>query len=233
MIVSGRVKWILQILDVEMKELLEVSKNCTSSCWLAVLCPGSGHFRKERSKKQRSRDPGILNIQKMCLFQLDLTPNHVDIKNRLAVAEKFWERRLGKESIHFDEGDAHILTDFDPPPLISMCFPGFLVPTYVLNTGGNFPENFVAISHLIHKDHGSHPMDVENTTWSNGVALVGLCLVRRSGCEGRLRRNNLVQRGLSRSAKPQGGIGQGCTTIQYPTWDPTSMGNPYKKALFI
>lgn len=27
--VSGRVNWILQILDVEMKELLEVSKNCT------------------------------------------------------------------------------------------------------------------------------------------------------------------------------------------------------------
>ena len=51
MIVSGRVNWILQILDVEMKELLEVSKNCTSSCWLAVLCPTSV-IQKERNVRK-------------------------------------------------------------------------------------------------------------------------------------------------------------------------------------
>ena len=75
---------------------------------------------------------------------------------RVAGGEQFVPRVAGwvKNLFILYEGDAHILTDFDPPPLISMCFPGFLVPTYVLNTGGNF-QKILAISHSHSKDHGA------------------------------------------------------------------------------
>lgn len=172
--------------------------------WL--FCVPEVSRKKGTFEKQRSLLPGIWNIQKMCLFQLDLTPNHVDMKNRLAVAEKFWERRLGKVYSFCMKGMPIFW-----PILTLRWFPWFLVPYICIEHWWKFPENFVAISHSHSKDHGtSHGCrEYERSTVNGTVALVGLCLVRRSGCEGRLRRNNLVQRGLSRSAKPQGGIGRG------------------------
>ena len=139
--------------------------------------------------------------------------------------KKFWERRWVKNLFILYEGDAHILTDFDPPPLISMCFPGFLVPTYVLNTGGNVQK--ILLPFPISFKRPWHPMDVENTNRSNGRrnGRLGWPLPRQ---EERLRREIAQEQlGAKRpleKCKASGGIGQGCTRIVHFNVGPWWMG---------
>ena len=65
------------------------------SCWLPVLCPGFVDTSERNVRK--NKDPGILvsETSRTWLFQLDLTPNHVDMTKQVGCCRKILGTKVG------------------------------------------------------------------------------------------------------------------------------------------
>ena len=186
MIVSGRVKWILQILDAEMKELLEVSKNCPQSCRLADVS------RKWTLQKGtfENKDPYLVSeTSRKCLcFSWIWLQIMLIWKNRLGLAEKILGTKVGKESIHFVWRGCPYFDRFWPSAVDFHVFSRIFGSCICIEHWWKCPENFVAISHLIQKTMASdgcreyEPVErsTERSPWlafasSGGAAAKGDC----------------------------------------------------------